>query len=102
MCNDNDDPFDLARDRGARLIQGMDDEERTAFIARALINAAFQSDNLPDDLRQDIYATAERLAEETTLGPDAVAIEAFRLHGYIAEMQNAGDIKLLRATRVQG
>lgn len=47
-----------------------------------------------------LHATAERLAEETTLDPDAVAVEAFRLHGYRAEMQNMGEIMMLSAARV--
>ncbi len=66
--NDNeDDPF--AGGRVTSMLQGMDAEERTAFIARALINAAFQSSDLPDQLRPVLYAAAERLAEETALAP---------------------------------
>ncbi len=99
--NDNeDDPF--AGGRVTSMLQGMDAEERTAFIARALINAAFQSSDLPEGLRQAPYAAADRLAEETTLEPDAVAVEAFRQHGYRAEMKDMGGVAMLRATRVQG
>ncbi len=80
----------------------MDLEERTAFVACALINAAFQSSNLPDGLRQVIYAAADRLAEETTLEPSILAILAFGELSYRAEMHNMGDLAMLRVTRVQG
>lgn len=99
--NDNEeDRLALARDRGARMLEGMDDRDRTAFIARALINAAFQASDIPELLRADLYAVADRLAEDPLLDPDAVAIEAFRRHGYAAGVKDVGDGSIFHAVKI--
>jgi hypothetical protein len=49
-----------------------------------------------------LFATIDEIANESTMSPREIAIEAFRRHGYRAEMRNMGEVAMMRAVRVQG
>ena len=97
----DDDTFDVARERGRQFMESMSDEERTVFIGRALANSAFAHDALPKALLPKIFAAIEEIADDGRTNPEEVAIEAFRRHGYRAEMQEMGEVAMMRAVRVQ-
>ncbi|KAA2237067.1 hypothetical protein [Salinarimonas soli] len=94
--------WEITRERSRNRIKQMDAEELTAYIARALACGAFEHDALPEDLRQPLHATIDDLADERRGSPEQVAIEAFRWHGYRAEMSTTGELSLLRAMWLQG
>ncbi len=80
----------------------MSPDERTVLVARALAYGAFSHDPLPEELVPALFATIEQITNEASMKPEAVAIEAFRRHGYRAEMRNVGEVAMMRAVRVQG
>ncbi|KAA2234794.1 hypothetical protein [Salinarimonas soli] len=101
----NDDDLADALESVSRFLvelAAMSDREQAAFMARAVANGAFHYGLLPEDLLPGLFATIGEVAGEAGLSPEAVAIEAFRRHGYWAEMQEVDAVVILRAVRVQG
>jgi hypothetical protein len=87
---------------GRQFIERMSPESGPVFEARALAYGAFSHDPLPDDLVPTLFATIDEIADESIMSSTEIAIEAFRRHGYRAEMRNMGEVAMMRAVRVQG
>ncbi|KAA2234679.1 hypothetical protein [Salinarimonas soli] len=85
-----------------RMMDDMPPEERAAWIAKMMAGEAFAPHGaLPRELMAAVHGTIDALARATALEPPALAIEAFRRHGYRASLEDKADIALLRVERLQ-
>lgn len=85
-----------SRERVRRLTDDMAAPERAAWIAKIMAGAALHDGPLPRDLMDAVYATIDALAADPPPDPAALAIEAFRRHGFRAALVDRGDVALLR------
>ena len=91
-----------AKAQARRMMDDMPPEERAAWIAKMMAGEAFAPHgSLPRELMAAVHDTIDALARSKTLEPPALAIEAFRRHGYHATLEDKADVALLRVERFQ-
>ncbi|HYF55055.1 MAG TPA: hypothetical protein VEA41_12425 [Salinarimonas sp.] len=98
-----EDGLAAAEDRFRRLIDDLSPAERAAFIAKVMAGSAFPPQgSLPRELMRGVHAVIDALAAGGLHDPEGLVGEAFLRHGYHAELEDRGELAVLRVDRIQG